>query len=131
MRRAIFDTNVIISAFWFPDSIPGRALTIAIREGELVLTEWIIGELHEVVLRKSPDGLPALRGFLNRVPYELVSPGEAGGISISDKDDQPILDAAIAGDVDTIVTGDKHFLQLGLTRPRVMTPREYLALPPA
>lgn len=45
-----------------------------------------------------------------------------------DGDDQPILDAAIAGSVDIILTGDKDFHALRLARPQVLTARAYLDL---
>jgi predicted nucleic acid-binding protein len=47
-------------------------------------------------------------------------------VPISDPDDQPILDAAVAGAVDAIVTGDRAVLSLGLDRPRILTAREFL-----
>lgn len=91
----------------------------------LVSTAWIIDELREVVGRKRPDLLPALDSFLDGIDYETVEPGPSEA-RIADRDDQPILDAAIAGEVDVIVTGDKHFLALGLARPAILSPRAYL-----
>jgi hypothetical protein len=69
----------------------------------LVLTDWIIDELHEVVGRKRPDLLAALDAFLDGIDYELASLGDPS-VPISDPDDQPILDAAVSGAVDVIVT---------------------------
>lgn len=43
-----------------------------------------------------------------------------------DQDDQPILDAALAADVDVILTGDKHLLALDLARPQILTPRAFI-----
>jgi predicted nucleic acid-binding protein len=45
---------------------------------------------------------------------------------MSDPDDRPILDAAVAGAIDIIVTGDKAFLSLTLDRPRILTARDFL-----
>ncbi len=75
--------------------------------------------------RKRPDPLPVLEELLDGLDFELVEPGEPS-IPVSDPDDQPILDAAIAAAVDVIVTGDKHFLSLGFDRPRVLTARQFL-----
>ena len=47
-------------------------------------------------------------------------------VPIPDPADQPIVDAAVAGTVDVIVTGDKVFLALAVDRPRIRTPREFL-----
>lgn len=125
MTRVLVDTNVVISALLFPGSTPAQALTLVLDEHRLVLTDWIVDELHEVVGRKRPDLLPALEAFLVGIDYELASPG-GPSVPISDPDDQPILDAAVAAAVDVIVTGDKHFLSLVLDHPRILTARGFL-----
>lgn len=125
MIRVLVDTNVVISALLFPNSTPAHALTLVLDEQRLVLTDWILDELHDVVGRKRPDLLPALEQFLLGIDYELASPG-VPSVPISDPNDQPILDAAVAGAVDVIVTGDKLFLSLGLDRPLVLTARSFL-----
>ena len=78
-----------------------------------------------MVGRKRPDLLPALEAFLTGIDYELASPGDPS-VPISDPNDQPILDAAVAAAVDVIVTGDKLFLSLGLDQPRILTARSFL-----
>lgn len=109
--RVLLDTNVVISALLFPSSTPASAVELVLQEHQLVLTTWILDELREVVGRKRPDLLPALERFLASVDYEVAEPGESA-VPISDPDDHPILDAAIATAVDVLVTGDKHFLAL-------------------
>lgn len=125
MSRVLLDTNVIVSALIFPHSAPARALAVVIDTEQLVLTEWILGELRDVVGRKWPDRLSALDGFLSSTGYELLGVGSPG-VEIRDVDDQPILDAAISGGVDVIVTGDKDFLALTIGKPRIVTVRSYL-----
>lgn len=111
--RVLLDTNIIISALLFRSSTPSTVVEIVLQDHRLVLTEWVIGELREVVERKRPDLLPALEAFLSSIDYELAGPGDTV-VAISDPDDQPILDAATASAVDVIVTGDKHFLALDM-----------------
>lgn len=125
MRRVLVDTNVIVSALIFPGSKPARALSMVMEREQLVLSDWILDELRMVVERKWPDRLPALEAFFIATEFELLSV-EASDIVMRDAKDQPILDAAIAGAVDVIVTGDKDFLALEIGRPLILTPREYL-----
>ncbi|WP_169801674.1 putative toxin-antitoxin system toxin component, PIN family [Millisia brevis] len=124
----LVDTNVVISALLFPSSTPGAVVAEVLTGHRMVVTRWIIDELYEVVGRKRPDLVAALETFLSHCDYELAEPGPAGhhDTTIADKDDQPILDAALTANADVIVTGDKHFLSLDLSRPRILTPRAYL-----
>ena len=125
MSRVLVDTNVVISALLFPNSTPARALTVVLDEHRLVLTQWVLDELHEVIGRKRPDRLPALETFLEGIDCELVEPGDPT-VAISDPNDQPILDAAVAAAVDVLVTGDKALLGLDLVQPRIVTARQFI-----
>lgn len=126
MRRVLADSNVIVSALLFPGSIPAQALARMLSDDRLVLTDWIIDELHEVVGRKWPDRLPALDAFLEAIPFELVAPGGVSPTTMRDLNDQPILDAAVAASVDIIVTGDRDFLALAIEQPHIITSHQYL-----
>lgn len=125
MTRVLVDTNVVISALLFPNSTPAQTLVLVLTEHQLVLTDVIVDELREVIGRKRPDLLPQLETFLAGIDYELAHHADSP-IPISDPNDQPILDAALASAVDVIVTGDKAFLSLTLEQPRIMTARAFL-----
>jgi predicted nucleic acid-binding protein len=45
---------------------------------------------------------------------------------IRDKNDRPILRAAIFHKVDVIITGDKDFLEAGITNPKAMSAAEFI-----
>ena len=47
---------------------------------------------------------------------------------IRDADDRPIFRAALSANADIFLTGDRDFLESGITDPRIMTPSEFLAL---
>lgn len=64
--------------------------------------------------------------FLAELAFDLVVAPECPEKLMDDPKDQPILNAAIVSGVDIIVTGDRHFLSLGIERPRAMTPAQYL-----
>ena len=125
MRRVLVDTNVIVSALIFPGSTPARALSMVMEREQLVLSDWILDELREVVERKWPERLSVLEVFLAATGFELV-PAGTSVVEIRDAADQPILDAAIAGAVDVIVTGDKDFLALTIDRPLILTASKYV-----
>ena len=47
---------------------------------------------------------------------------------IRDVNDRPILRAAIAEKVDGILTGDKDFLESGISYPKMITPAEFMKM---
>lgn len=123
--RVMADTNIIISALLFPASIPARVLLLVADQHELVLCDHIIAEVRNVVARKRPDLLGDVDVLLAQLSYDLVIAPQEPSKLIQDPKDQPILNAAIMADVDVIVTGDKHFLQLDLERPKPMPPADF------
>lgn len=61
--------------------------------------------------------------------YELVyTPKNISGslVSIRDVKDYPVIYTAITEVVDVLVTGDKDFEELGLEKPEILTPNEFL-----
>lgn len=123
--RVLLDTNILISALMFPSSTPSSVVELVLQDHRLVLTDWVLNELREVVGRKRPDLLSVLEPLISALDYDLAGPGTTT-VLISDPDDQPILDAAIASAVDVIVTGDKHFLALDIATPQILTARGFL-----
>ncbi len=127
MRRVLVDTNVVLSAILFPGSTPAQVFAHVLAHERLILTQWIVTELREVTARKRPDLVPVMNELLSRIDYELAEPRGSRAL-ITDPGDQPILDAAIAADVDILISGDKHFLTLTLDRPAIMNARTYLTM---
>jgi len=125
--RVMIDTNVIISALMFPASVPAKALYRAVEFHEVILCDYIIDEVCRIVAQKRPDLLGVTQELLRAMPYKLASPAKQFRTAISDPKDQPILDAAISGNVDMIISGDKHFLGLDIATPRIMSSAEFLA----
>ncbi|WP_225624244.1 hypothetical protein [Thermoanaerobacterium thermosaccharolyticum] len=47
---------------------------------------------------------------------------------VRDASDRPILRAAIAVKADVLVTGDRDFLESGITNPKIVTAAEFLQM---
>ena len=129
MRRILVDTNVLLAALVFPVGIAAQAFSQVINEERLSLTQVILDEVRDVVERKWPNRITSLDRFLADLDYELLPVAPLSTV-IRDQHDQPILDSAIASNVDVILTGDKDFLALGIDRPTILGPREYLDTDP-
>ena len=120
------DTNILFSALLFPESRPAKALFYIVENHSLILCDYIIAELRDVVVRKRPDLLADIDLLMAKLAYELVPAPVQPSKLISDPKDHPILNAAIIADVDIIISGDKHFLNLEMEYPAAMTVSEFL-----
>lgn len=87
--------------------------------------------MKRIFNKKFPHRLPSLDKFLSLalMTLELIPvPAEehASELQIRDRNDRPILRAAIEAKVDILLTGDKYFLESGLKSPMILTPAEFL-----
>ena len=124
--RVLVDTNVLVSAPLFPRSKPAVAISHIAVCHQLFICEQTVAELVDVLTRKAAHLLPKAREVLERMSYELIPALGFMGIAIRDLSDQPILNAAIAYNMDVILTGDKDFLALHLSHPRCLTAAQFL-----
>jgi len=129
--RVVFDTNVLVAAVVFPGGA-GEAALMRVLAGadRLVLSKAIIDELLEVLARKfarDAEALSHVAVFFSEIG-ELVVPRRRLRV-VEDEPDNRILECALAGRADAIVTGDKGLLALGRFREvQLITLRSYLEM---
>ncbi len=128
--RAVFDANIYVSAFTVLGGRAEAALLKAVEgEAQLVISKPIIHELLDVLARKfgrDAEELARIAVFLAELA-ELAQPRREIEV-VKDDEDNRILECAIAGRADVIVTGDQAMLGLGeYQEVRIMTLREFLA----
>jgi putative PIN family toxin of toxin-antitoxin system len=113
--RVVADTNVFISALMF-GGLPGRFLDLALRRKfTLVTSKALLDELDEKLLGKfavSESDALAIREKLER-NTNLVDPDFQLNAVPDDPDDNCVLECAVAGSAEFIVSGDRHLLRLG------------------
>jgi putative PIN family toxin of toxin-antitoxin system len=134
--KCVIDTNILISASLFPDSLPARAFLKAVAAPYTAFVcDYSIDELYRVYNRKFNAKLHVLEAFLTvllRTVKIIDTPPEEDAVeaemSIRDLKDRPILRAALASGAELLITGDKDFLESGLTYPRIITPAEFMNL---
>ena len=64
--------------------------------------------------------------LLAEMSYALIPGVDHAEKLIRDAKDQPILNAAMVGDVDIILTGEKDFLSLNMEHPKCMSVAQFL-----
>lgn len=124
--RIMLDTNIIISIVLGSKSMNQLFRDICKRH-TLVLSPYILQELREVVSEKFPKRKKCLKQFLTGISYELVEekrrPEET--FEIRDPKDIPVLNGAINGRVEILITGDKDFEDVTISNLKIMKPSEY------
>lgn len=127
--RVIFDTNMFVSALTLPGGRGDQTLNKIIKgKDSLVLSKPIIDELLSVLARKfARDREELARAAVLLVNLgEIVEPTESLAV-LEDEPDNRILECALAGDAQTIVTGDRAMLALGEFRGiRIVALSSYL-----
>ena len=127
MLRVVFDTNVLLSAFIFGGN-PERLFDLA-RFGELrlVVSPDILLEFAFVLREKfawAEENITETIWAIGRAS-ELVRPGETLKV-VSDDADNRVLECAMAGKADFIVTGDHHLLDLrSFEGIRIVKPKDF------
>jgi putative PIN family toxin of toxin-antitoxin system len=112
--RVVFDTNVYVSALVLPGSRGEEALERVLDGWDsLLISRPIVDELLGVLARKfSRDAEELSRVALLLADLaELVDPPERIAV-LADEPDNRILECALAGRADLVVTGDKQMLAL-------------------
>ena len=129
--RVVLDTNIFISAFVIPGSLVEKAiLNIIEEEDSLLISAHIIDEVLSVLSSKfgrDREGLSHVAVALSELA-ELVKPARRIKL-LKDEPDNRILECAIYGEADLLVTGDKKILQLQEYKGvKIISLREYLEL---
>jgi putative PIN family toxin of toxin-antitoxin system len=129
MIRAVVDTNIWISALIF-GGLPQYFVSLALQgRFQLLTSSTLLDELEEklrIKFNRTDMLVRQTRSELEEL-CEVVSTAESLSIIQADPDDDRVLECAVAGHADYIVTGDRHLLQLGQFRGiAIVTVRQFL-----
>ncbi len=127
--RVVFDTNILVSALVFPGGRGEAALLrITKEQDQLILSKAILDELLGILGRKfarDAEELAHAAVSLSALATN-VNPRQRLKI-VKDEPDNRILECAIAGRANAIVTGDHALLALKEFRAvRILSLSEYL-----
>ena len=114
--KIFLDTNVLVSSF-ITRGLCADLFRIIVAEHELILSDYILSELETVLDQKiylPPNQIEDIIKYLKsfRIIKNHTPPVE---IHLRDKDDIPVLAAALNSNSDFLVTGDKDLLEVNKT----------------
>lgn len=115
--RITVDTNILISSWLVPGGSADQVMQLVRqRDVELILSPFILDELKRVLTQKFELPSRAVQKAVRRIERlaTIVHPDVAIDIIKEKQDDNRILECAISGKVNYLITGDKkHILPLG------------------
>lgn len=129
--RVVVDTNVLVSHFILPHRNPSKVLDLAVTgQIDLVLSPFILQELEDILRKKfgfNRGRILSVLESLNAVA-EVIKPRHAVDIVREDESDNNILECALSGRVQVLISGDKkHLLPLKVFKGiRILSPTEFL-----
>lgn len=129
--RIVADTNVLVSALIFPGGPPEAVYRLVLEERvELVTSRALLAELGRVLTDKFGWEPSRAEGAVEQLVRlgRIVEPQEQLAVVEADPADDRVLEAAGEGEVDAIVSGDSHLLDLGGWRGiAIQSPSAFLA----
>jgi uncharacterized protein len=130
-RRVVLDTNTLISGVLLADSIPGQAVRKAVEGDQLLMSEESLYELADVLSRKKFDRYISVEDREEFVRLVLrvaeIVPIVTAVHECRDETDNRILEVAVNGEAELIVSGDQDLLILNPFRGiRILNPGAYV-----
>ena len=129
MKKAVVDTNVLISGlFW--EGTPKKVIDKFRYDPDhkMIFSPELIHELRSKLLVKFKMKPEIVTGIVSRITQysELVNPKFLTEIC-RDKNDNMVLDTALAGNADYIISGDRDLLTLKeFNGIKIVTPGQFI-----
>ena len=126
--KVVLDTNILISAIAFGGKSE-EVLNLVLDEKIIAVSSPVLlAEFQEVYKKKFPLKFADLELTLESIEeiFKIIRPNKSLKI-VRDEDDNRVLETAVEGKCDYIITGDRELLQLGTFRNiKILTPDQFL-----
>ncbi len=125
--KVFLDTNVLASAA-ATRGLCADVLREVFASHRLFISKQILNELNGALRFKFGVSQELIEDFIWLLQQDtvLAEPVRLPRVELQDKDDLPILGAAIAAGAEVLVTGDKELLDLGhIEGLEILSPRQF------
>ncbi len=131
-KRVVLDTNILISSVLIKFGNP-RKIFEKFLNGEFILieSEEMLAEIRDVLFRPKFNYISLIEkeNFIKNLLSlcNIVEPKQKIDIIKDDPDDNIILECALEGNADYIISGDEHLLGLKEFKGiKIISPKEFL-----
>jgi putative PIN family toxin of toxin-antitoxin system len=136
MLKAVLNTNVLVSALLSSEGIPNQVLRQAKRTYQLFISQEILDEARDTLLkpriqRKIMLPEDKIQVFLSSIQRVAIVVENLPSLQIIEDDpgDNVILACALKAQVDYLVSGDAHLRKLGsYKKTQIVSPVESLSI---
>jgi putative PIN family toxin of toxin-antitoxin system len=129
--RIVIDTGVLVSRIILPQSIPGQVVTRVIETHSILMSEEMFAELADVIQR------PKFLRYYDEADFKIFVhelheiaeyiPVTTVIEACADPKDNKVLELAVSGQANIIVTSDRHLLVMHPFRSiDILTPKAFL-----
>jgi len=129
--KVVLDTNIYLSGLIFPKSKPALIILLAKqKQFSIYISQFILDEIRRNLLVKFNCKDANIQFIINDIIQyaKIITPSKRVKLITQKKDDNLILDCAIAAQGDFLITGDKkHILPLKkIGRTKIVSAAEFL-----
>lgn len=125
--RILLDTNVLVAAF-ATRGLCEDVFQIVLAEHQLLVSDTILDEFKRVLRNKLRMPVRQIEEVVSFVSEqsEVISPGAPAGWPEDDPDDRWVVAAALDGQAELVISGDKGLLNASQAEKlRIVTPRGF------
>jgi len=123
--RVFLDTNVLVSAA-ATRGLCADVLREVLASHELLISAQVLSELKRVLRTKFGVAQDLIEDFISLIRQDTVLAQPGPPPPVGDRDDLPVLSAAISEKAEVFVTGDKELLDLREVEDlAILSPRQF------
>lgn len=112
--KTFLDSSVIIAGLASQSGGSHKLLVLVeLKIIKAFVSEYVVSEVYHNIEKKMPDLIDKTYLLFSRLPFVLIDPDHGSlkfAESMINAKDAPVLAAAVSGNVDWLITLDRHFL---------------------
>ena len=127
--RVVLDTNILISGIGFPGKQRQILLLTLTGQVKSVTSAVLLAEFEDIVNKKFPKLRNESEKTVRKIRKKFIIVSPIVSVNVSrDEDDNRVIEAAVKGNCNFIITGDKDLLDLGKYKHiKILTADQFLS----
>ena len=128
MNRVFIDTNIFISAYFWPGN-ERNLVSIPPKNIKYYTSQQVLDEIKKVLMEKFNVNINDIDGYISKIlsKFIIAKPDVKSQVVVRDEKDTDILKSALSEQCTFLITGDKDLLTLKKVRnTRILTCTELI-----